>query len=384
MPASRRAAKRAEIADWLKSARRRRGRALRARFDRLGVQHPRRRTSATRRSRSPMRSSMPMARAELFVAPDKIDRCGRASISAMPSASTTARAFAAALEELRRQARRRRSRARRRRDLRRARRRPAPRSRSCATRRAAQGDQEPGRDRRAQGGAGARRRGADALPALVRGRRRRRAAMTEMTAADQAAALPRGDRRAQGSVVRHDLRHRPQRRDRPLQGDRGDRACRSSAAQLYLVDSGGQYADGTTDVTRTMPIGTPTAEMQDRFTRVLKGHIALATRDLPRRARAARQLDGWRGSPCGQSGSITRMAPATASAAICRCMKGRSASRSPSSRRRRRAAARRHDPLQRAGLLQDRRIRHPHRESRAGRASRRSRAPRSRCSASRR
>ncbi|MGC6399889.1 aminopeptidase P family protein [Sphingomonas sp. FW199] len=47
--------------------------------------------------------------------------------------------------------------------------------------------------------------------------------------------------------------------------------------QLYLVDSGGQYADGTTDVTRVMPVGEPTAEMRDRFTRVLQGHIAIAT-----------------------------------------------------------------------------------------------------------
>ena len=44
---------------------------------------------------------------------------------------------------------------------------------------------------------------------------------------------------------------------------------------LYLIDSGGQYPDGTTDVTRTVAVGTPTAEMKDRFTRVLKGHIAL-------------------------------------------------------------------------------------------------------------
>jgi Xaa-Pro aminopeptidase len=47
--------------------------------------------------------------------------------------------------------------------------------------------------------------------------------------------------------------------------------------EIYLIDSGGQYPDGTTDVTRTMIVGTPTAEMKDRFTRVLKGHIALAT-----------------------------------------------------------------------------------------------------------
>ena len=50
---------------------------------------------------------------------------------------------------------------------------------------------------------------------------------------------------------------------------------------LYLVDSGGQYPDGTTDITRTVPIGTPTEEMRDRFTRVLKGHIALAVMKFP-------------------------------------------------------------------------------------------------------
>jgi Xaa-Pro aminopeptidase len=50
---------------------------------------------------------------------------------------------------------------------------------------------------------------------------------------------------------------------------------------LYLVDSGGQYRDGTTDITRTVAIGTPTAEMRDRFTRVLKGHIALAMARFP-------------------------------------------------------------------------------------------------------
>ena len=50
---------------------------------------------------------------------------------------------------------------------------------------------------------------------------------------------------------------------------------------LYLVDSGAQYLDGTTDITRTVAIGAPTAEMRDRFTRVLKGHIALATCRFP-------------------------------------------------------------------------------------------------------
>lgn len=51
--------------------------------------------------------------------------------------------------------------------------------------------------------------------------------------------------------------------------------------ELYLVDSGGQYRDGTTDVTRTVAIGPAGSEERDRFTRVLKGHIALATTLFP-------------------------------------------------------------------------------------------------------
>lgn len=50
---------------------------------------------------------------------------------------------------------------------------------------------------------------------------------------------------------------------------------------LYLVDSGAQYRDGTTDITRTVAVGTPSVEMRDRFTRVLKGHIALAMARFP-------------------------------------------------------------------------------------------------------
>jgi Xaa-Pro aminopeptidase len=59
---------------------------------------------------------------------------------------------------------------------------------------------------------------------------------------------------------------------------------------LYLVDSGGQYADGTTDITRTIAIGAPTAEMRRRFTQVLKGHIALAMARFPTGTRGS-QLD---------------------------------------------------------------------------------------------
>jgi Xaa-Pro aminopeptidase len=59
---------------------------------------------------------------------------------------------------------------------------------------------------------------------------------------------------------------------------------------LYLVDSGGQYQDGTTDVTRTLAIGTPSAEMRDRYTRVLKGHVAVARAVFPKGTRGG-QLD---------------------------------------------------------------------------------------------
>ena len=60
--------------------------------------------------------------------------------------------------------------------------------------------------------------------------------------------------------------------------------------ELYLVDSGAQYLDGTTDVTRTIAIGKPSAEMKDRFTRVLKGHIALSMARFPEGTTGA-QLD---------------------------------------------------------------------------------------------
>ena len=59
---------------------------------------------------------------------------------------------------------------------------------------------------------------------------------------------------------------------------------------IYLVDSGGQYPDGTTDITRTVAIGTPSTEMRRRFTQVLKGHIALATARFPVGTRGS-QLD---------------------------------------------------------------------------------------------
>lgn len=65
---------------------------------------------------------------------------------------------------------------------------------------------------------------------------------------------------------------------------------RIESGTLYLVDSGGQYRDGTTDVTRTIAIGTPSEEMKHRFTLVLKGHVALARAVFPKGTRGG-QLD---------------------------------------------------------------------------------------------
>ena len=71
-------------------------------------------------------------------------------------------------------------------------------------------------------------------------------------------------------------------RPEPTAGSRPERSTSSIPAA--------QYRDGTTDITRTVAIGTPTDEMRDRFTRVLKGHIAIATARFPAGTTGA-QLD---------------------------------------------------------------------------------------------
>jgi Xaa-Pro aminopeptidase len=72
---------------------------------------------------------------------------------------------------------------------------------------------------------------------------------------------------ANGAIVHYRVTRKTNRRIAP-----GD---------LLLIDSGAQYEDGTTDVTRTIAIGEPTMEMRDRFTRVLRGHIAIARAIFP-------------------------------------------------------------------------------------------------------
>jgi Xaa-Pro aminopeptidase len=79
-----------------------------------------------------------------------------------------------------------------------------------------------------------------------------------------------------GAIVHYRVTHKTNRRIAP-----GD---------MFLIDSGAQYLDGTTDITRTVIVGEPSAEMRDRFTRVLKGHIAIATAVFPDGATGA-QLD---------------------------------------------------------------------------------------------
>jgi Xaa-Pro aminopeptidase len=71
--------------------------------------------------------------------------------------------------------------------------------------------------------------------------------------------------------------------------------------ELFLIDSGAQYEDGTTDITRTVAIGEPTPEMRDRFTRVLKGHIAIARAVFPTGTSGA-QIDGFARRPLWEAG----------------------------------------------------------------------------------
>lgn len=114
-------------------------------------------------------------------------------------------------------------------------------------------------------------------------------ALTEMAAADRLHQFRRETGELQdlsfdtisgagpnGAVVHYRVDERTNRRIEP--------------GTLFLIDSGGQYRDGTTDVTRTIAIGIPTDEMKRRFTLVLKGHIALARALFPRGTRGS-QLD---------------------------------------------------------------------------------------------
>jgi Xaa-Pro aminopeptidase len=79
-----------------------------------------------------------------------------------------------------------------------------------------------------------------------------------------------------GAIVHYRVTRRTNRRIEP--------------GELFLIDSGGQYEDGTTDITRTVAVGTPSADMRKIFTLVLKGHIAIARAIFPEGTTGA-QLD---------------------------------------------------------------------------------------------
>ncbi|WP_286829627.1 MULTISPECIES: aminopeptidase P family protein [Kordiimonas] len=83
----------------------------------------------------------------------------------------------------------------------------------------------------------------------------------------------------------------------PVAGKEG----KLEADTIYLLDCGGQYLDGTTDTTRTIAIGDVSDEVKDRYTRVLKGHIALATARFPKGTKG-HQLDALARMPLWQAG----------------------------------------------------------------------------------
>jgi Xaa-Pro aminopeptidase len=73
------------------------------------------------------------------------------------------------------------------------------------------------------------------------------------------------------------------------------------ANNIFLIDSGGQYQDGTTDITRTLIIAQPTDEMKDRFTRVLKGMIQISLLRFPAGTTGA-HIDSFARSSLWKSG----------------------------------------------------------------------------------
>ena len=148
-----------------------------------------------------------------------------------------------------------------------------------------------GRDRRRARRACARRRGGGALPRLVRSRGAARQAHRDRRGRG-AGKLPPRHRPAQGHFVPDHLRRRARTARSCITASRSKTNRAIAPGELFLIDSGAQYEDGTTDITRTVAVGEPTAEMRDRFTRVLKGHIAIARAVFPDGTTGA-QLDSF-------------------------------------------------------------------------------------------
>jgi Xaa-Pro aminopeptidase len=81
--------------------------------------------------------------------------------------------------------------------------------------------------------------------------------------------------------------------------EEGDRVVDGSS--LYLIDSGAQYLDGTTDVTRTICLGAPTEAQREQFTRVLRGHVAIARAVFPQ-GTTGKHLDALARVPLWEAG----------------------------------------------------------------------------------
>ncbi len=134
-----------------------------------------------------------------------------------------------------------------------------------------------------------------------------------------------------------------------------------SPGELFLIDSGGQYEDGTTDITRTVPIGEPSEEMRTRFTLVLKGHIAIARAVFPEGTTGA-QIDSFARRHLWEAGIDFDHGTGHGVGSYLSVHEGPARISKLGTTR----AQARHDPFERARLLQGRRLRHPDREPGAG------------------
>ena len=134
---------------------------------------------------------------------------------------------------------------------------------------------------------------------------------------------------------------------------------------LYLIDSGGQYLDATTDITRTVALGAASEEMRERFTLVLKGMIAISLAVFPEGTSGA-QIDAFARAALWRHGLDFDHGTGHGVGSYLCVHEGPGADQQA----RHGAAQARHDPQQRARLLQAGRLRHPDRESGRGRAAR--------------
>ena len=294
------AEKRTEIADWLAEAKRRRGGAVGARFDRLGVQCARR-----RRRPHPGRAGLcdrPCRRHRRPVRRRRKGRRRRPPASRQRRPAARSRRVRAGARATQRQDRRGRSRARGRRDLRGARKGRREDPRRCATRRSCPRrsrtrPRSPARRARA----GPRRRGDQPLPQMGRGggaqgraRRTRPRPTTWKRCAAKIAELKDlsfdtiSGAGPNGAIVHY----QSSREDQPQARDRH--------ASIWSIRAANMSTAPPTSPAPS-PIGEPTDEMRDRFTRVLKGHIALATALFPKGTRGS-QLDSFARRPLWEAG----------------------------------------------------------------------------------